>query len=70
MPSCRTLKRGDLVRLDPKKYNVFTSQMIGVVSEIDDSSDWRVLSVNWAGDREPTGHLPTDLNLVEEGGRG
>ncbi len=59
-------KLGDLVRLDPEKYNVFTAQTLGVVSEIDDSEGWRILQVTWAGDREPTGHLPTDLSLVEE----
>tara|TARA_A100001234_G_scaffold215757_1_gene220873 strand:+ start:138 stop:314 length:177 start_codon:yes stop_codon:yes gene_type:complete len=57
---------GDLVRLDPKKYNKTTSEMVGVVSKIDDSEEWRIISVSWAGEREDTPHLPLDLNLVEK----
>jgi len=57
---------GDLVRLDPKKYNKTTSEMVGVVSKIDDSEGWRIISVTWAGEREDTPHLPLDLNLVKQ----
>ncbi len=66
MPSHRHFQLGDLVRLDPKKYNKTTSEMVGVVSKIDDSEEWRIISVSWAGEREDTPHLPLDLNLVEK----
>lgn len=66
MSSHRCFQLGDLVRLDPKKYNKPTSEVVGVVSKIDDSQDWRIISVTWAGDREDTPHLPLDLNLVEK----
>lgn len=66
MPSHRPFQLGDLVRLDPKKYNKSTSEMVGVVSKIDDSEDWRIISVTWAGEREDTPHLPLDLNLVKQ----
>lgn len=65
MSSHRCFQLGDLVRLDPKKYNKPTSEVVGVVSKIDDSQDWRIISVTWAGDREDTPHLPLDLNLVK-----
>ena len=64
--SDKTYKVGDLVRLDPEKYNKPTSQMVGVVSKIDDSEEWRIISVTWAGEREDTPHLPLDLNLVSQ----
>jgi hypothetical protein len=63
--SHKTYKVGDLVRLDPEKYNEFTARMLGVVSEVDETYDWAILSVSWIGDREATGHLPNDLNLVQ-----
>ena len=63
MPSHRHFRLGDLVRLDPKKYE-YLSEMVGVVSKIDDSEDWRLITVSWAGDREDSPHLPLDLNLV------
>ncbi len=66
MPSHRHFQLGDLVRLDPKKYNKPTSQMVGVVSKIDDSEGWRLITVSWAGEREDTSQLPLDLNLVEK----
>ena len=66
MPCHRRFQLGDLVRLDPKKYNKTTSEMVGVVSKIDDSEEWRIISVSWAGEREDTPHLPLDLNLVEK----
>lgn len=66
MPSHRHFQLGDLVRLDPKKYNKPTSEMVGVVSKIDDSEGWRIISVSWAGEREDSPHLPLDLNLVEK----
>ena len=66
MSSHRCFQLGDLVRLDPKKYNKPTSEVVGVVSKIDDSQDWRIISVTWAGDREDTPHLPLDLNLVKQ----
>ena len=66
MPSHRHFQLGDLVRLDPKKYNKTTSEMVGVVSKIDDSEEWRLIKVTWAGEREDTPHLPLDLNLVEK----
>lgn len=65
MPSHRHFQLGDLVRLDPKKYNKSTSEMVGVVSKIDDSGDWRIISITWAGEREETSHLPTDLEEVK-----
>jgi hypothetical protein len=64
--SHKIYKIGDLVRLDPEKYNVFTAQALGVVTEIDDSEGWRTLQVTWVGDRDTTGHLPSDLNLVSK----
>lgn len=64
MPSHRHFQLGDLVRLDPKKYNKPTSEMVGVVSKIDDSEGYRLISVTWAGEREDTPHRPLDLNLV------
>lgn len=66
MPSHRHFQLGDLVRLDPKKYNKPTSQMVGVVSKIDDSEGYRLISVTWAGNREDTPHRPLDLNLVNQ----
>ena len=60
------MKVGSLVRLDEKKYNKPTSEMVGVVSKIDDSHHYRIVEVTWAGDREETSHLPTDLNLVKQ----
>ena len=65
MPSHRHFQLGDLVRLDPKKYE-YLSEMVGVVSKIDDSEDWRLITVSWAGEREDSPHLPLDLNLVEK----
>ena len=65
MPSHRHFQLGDLVRLDPKKYE-YLSEMVGVVSKIDDSEGWRLISVSWAGEREDSPHLPLDLNLVEK----
>ena len=59
------MKVGSLVRLDEKKYNKPTSEMVGVVSKIDDSHHYRIVEVTWAGDRERTSHLPLDLNLVK-----
>ena len=64
--SHKTYKVGDLVRLDPEKYGEFTAKMLGVVSEVDETYDWSTLSVSWIGDRETTGHLPSDLNLVSK----
>lgn len=66
MPCHRHFQLGDLVRLDPKKYGEYTSRFAGVVSRIDDSEGYRLISVTWAGDREDTPHLPLDLNLVEK----
>lgn len=66
MPSHRCFQLGDLVRLDPKKYGEYTSRFVGVVSKIDDSQDWRIITVSWAGEREDSPHLPLDLNLVEK----
>jgi len=66
MPSHRHFQLGDLVRLDPKKYNKPTSEMVGVVSKIDDSEGYRLISVTWAGNREDTPHRPLDLNLVNQ----
>tara|TARA_B100000035_G_C20938992_1_gene526568 strand:+ start:870 stop:992 length:123 start_codon:yes stop_codon:yes gene_type:complete len=40
--------------------------MVGVVSKIDDSEGWRLITVSWAGEREDTSQLPLDLNLVEK----
>lgn len=65
MPCHRHFKLGDLVHLDPKKYE-YLSEMIGVVSNISDSEGYRIIKVTWAGDRERTSHLPLDLNLVEK----
>lgn len=65
MSSHRHFRLGDLVRLDPKKYE-YLSEMVGVVSKIDDSEDWRLITVSWAGEREDSPHLPLDLNLVEK----
>ena len=65
MSSHRHFRLGDLVRLDPKKYE-YLSEMVGVVSKIDDSQDWRIITVSWAGEREDSPHLPLDLNLVEK----
>ena len=64
--SHKTYKVGDLVRLDPEKYNVFTAQALGVVTKVDDSEGWRTLQVTWVGDRDTTGHLPGDLQLVAQ----
>lgn len=66
MPCHRHFQLGDLVHLDPKKYNKPTSEMVGVVSKIDDSEGYRLISVTWAGEREDTPHRPLDLNLVEK----
>lgn len=65
MPCHRHFQLGDLVHLDPKKYESL-SEMIGVVSNISDSEGYRIIKVTWAGDRERTSHLPLDLNLVEK----
>lgn len=65
MPCHRRFQLGDLVHLDPKKYE-YLSEMIGVVSNISDSEGYRIIKVTWAGDRERTSHLPLDLNLVEK----
>ncbi len=65
MPCHRRFKLGDLVHLDPNKYE-YLSEMIGVVSNISDSEGYRIIKVTWAGDRERTSHLPLDLNLVEK----
>ncbi len=62
---CHRLKLGDLVHLDPNKYE-YLSEMVGVVSNISDSEGYRIVKVTWAGDRERTSHLPLDLNLVEK----
>ena len=64
MPCHRRFKLGDLVRLDPNKYGEVTSRVVGVISRIDDSEGYRLISVSWAGKREDTPHLPLDLNLV------
>ena len=64
MPCHRHFQLGDLVRLDPNKYGEYTSRFVGVVSRIDDSEGYRLISVTWAGDREDTPHRPLDLNLV------
>ena len=64
--SDKTYKVGNLVRLDPEKYGEFTAQALGVISEIDDSEGWRILQVTWVGDRDTTGHLPSDLKLVAQ----
>ena len=66
MPSHRHFQLGDLVRCDPKKYGEPTGQMIGVITEIDDSEGYRLVKVTWAGEREDTSQLPLDLNLVEK----
>ena len=58
------MKVGSLVRLDEKKYNKPTSEMLGIVSKIDDSHHYVIVQVAWVGDREETSHLPTDLELV------
>ena len=65
MPCHRHFKLGDLVHLDPKKYE-YLSEMVGVVSKISDSEGYRIIKVTWAGEREGTSHLPLDLNLVEK----
>ena len=65
MPCHRRFKLGDLVHLDPNKYE-YLSEMIGVVSNISDSEGYRIIKVTWAGDRERTSHLPLDLNLAEK----
>ena len=65
MPCHRHFQLGDLVRLDPKKYE-YLSEMVGVVSKIGDSEGYRLVKVTWAGERERTNHRPLDLNLVEK----
>ncbi len=65
MPCHRHFKLGDLVHLDPRKYE-YLSEMVGVVSKISDSEGYRIIKVTWAGEREGTSHLPLDLNLVEK----
>ena len=52
--------------LNQKKYGEPTGQMVGVISEIDDSEGYRLVKVIWAGERERTNHRPLDLNLVEK----
>ena len=49
-----------------QKYGELTGQMVGVISEIDDSEGYRLVKVTWAGERERTSHRPLDLNLVEK----
>ena len=62
-------KVGDLVRLDPNKYNKPTSEMVGVISKISSDSEgwrWSLISVSWAGEREDTSHLPNDLESAKQ----
>ncbi len=66
MPCHRHFQLGDLVRCDPKKYGEPIGQMVGVITEIDDSEGYRLVKVTWAGERERTPHRPLDLNLVEK----
>lgn len=61
----RNLKLGDLVKLDSRKYGRLQASTFGVVYKLDNTGDWLIVSIRWAGDRGTTPHFPSDLELVE-----
>lgn len=68
------IKKGDLVCLNPKKYDFSKSWGTGIVTNYSfecsphtnvDVDSWDLVTVFWSSKGEEDTHLPTDLSVVQ-----
>ena len=64
--SHKPIKKGDLVRLNPKKYDFSKSWGTGIVIGYHTiTNSWDLVTVFWSSKGEEDTHQPKDLWIVE-----
>jgi len=59
------IKKGDLVCLNPEKYDFSKSWGTGIVLKTERKEDWEITTVFWTSDAQEDSHHPEDLKVVQ-----
>ena len=58
------IKKGDLVCLNPERYDFSKSWGTGIVLKTERKEDWEITTVFWTSDAQEDSHHPADLKVV------
>jgi len=60
------IKKGDLVCLNPERYDFSKSWGTGIVLKTErKEEDWEITTVFWTSDAQEDSHHPEDLKVVQ-----
>ena len=61
----KPIEKGNLVRLNPNKYDFWKNWGTGIVLKTERQDDWEIVTVFWTSDAQEDTHLPPDLSVVQ-----